>query len=113
MLAFADDIVLIAASPRELQLLVDKFVQFCQQNALAVNITKTKAMFVNCKGNIVINEKEIEIVDYFKQLGFNISNACMSPVSILEDRIIKANRMFQAIRTNCRLLGLSNIRIKI
>ena len=62
-------------------------------------------MFVNCKGNIVINEKEIEIVDSFKYLGFNISNACMSPVSILEDIIIKANRMFQAIRTNCRLLG--------
>ena len=68
-------------------------------------------MFVKFKGNIVINETEIGIVDTFKYLGFNISNACMSPVSILEDRVIKANRMFQAICINCRILGLSNIRI--
>jgi hypothetical protein len=46
-------------------------------------------------------------------LGFKLSNACTTPIEILEDRIMKANRMFQAIRTNCRVLGLSNVRIKI
>jgi hypothetical protein len=48
MLAFADDLVLIAPSAKELQLLVDVFYRFCQDNNLEINVDKTEAMLINC-----------------------------------------------------------------
>jgi hypothetical protein len=52
MLAFADDLVLMAPSPEELQKLTDQLVAFCKANNLEINVGKTKAMFVNCSGVI-------------------------------------------------------------
>ena len=50
MLAFADDLVLVAPSSVELQLLFDCFASFCALNDLHINTDKTKAMYVNCNG---------------------------------------------------------------
>ena len=50
MLAFADDLVLVAPSSVELQLLFNCFASFCAMNDLHINIDKTKAMYVNCNG---------------------------------------------------------------
>ena len=50
MLAFADDLVLVAPSSVELQLLFDCFASFCALNDLSINTDKTKAMYVNCNG---------------------------------------------------------------
>jgi phage host-nuclease inhibitor protein Gam len=54
MLAFADDLVLMAPSPEELQKLTDQLVAFCKANSLEINVGKTQAMYVNCTGTINI-----------------------------------------------------------
>lgn len=40
-------------------------------------------------------------------------NVSRNPEHILSDRMIKAHRMYMAVKTNCKVLGISNIRIKI
>ncbi len=41
---FADDIVLLAESERELQRIVDKFYNVCVRRKLKVNVGKSKVM---------------------------------------------------------------------
>ena len=57
MLAFADDIVLIAPSVELLQKLVSAFKQFCDCNDLVINIAKTEVMLINCTGQIYISRQ--------------------------------------------------------
>jgi Reverse transcriptase (RNA-dependent DNA polymerase) len=56
LLAFADDVVLIAPSPNELQLLLNCFANFCEANDLRINILKTQSMFINCTGQMLVNK---------------------------------------------------------
>jgi hypothetical protein len=46
-------------------------------------------------------------------LGLMLSNSTCSPNVLLKARISKAQRTFYAIRTNCRLMGISNVRVKL
>ncbi len=47
MLAFADDIVLIAPRKGSLQKLVSLFARFCECNNLVINTKKTEVMLVH------------------------------------------------------------------
>ena len=49
----------------------------------------------------------------FKYLGLILSNSSSKPDVLLKARIFKAQRTFYAVRTNCRLLGISNVRVKL
>jgi Reverse transcriptase (RNA-dependent DNA polymerase) len=55
LLAFADDLVLIAPSPADLQKLIDCFANFCVENDLRINIGKTQALFVNGDSQMYVN----------------------------------------------------------
>ena len=70
-------------------------------------------MFVNCNGQMLLNKYKIDTVNEFKYLGLIISNNTFKPEVLLLARICKAKRTFYAVRTNCRLLGISNIRVKL
>ena len=97
MLAFADDLVLIAPSPLELQLLMNCFVKFCDKNDLDINIGKTKAMFINCNEQIYVRKLKIETVQKFKYLGLYISNTQIKPDILIEARLSAAKRVFNAV----------------
>ena len=47
LLAFADDIVLIAPVVASLQKLVSLFARFCEENDLVINTQKTEVMLIN------------------------------------------------------------------
>lgn len=53
------------------------------------------------------------MVNEFKYLELNLSNKITKPDILLYDRKSRAKCMFHAVRINCRLLGNSNIRVKI
>ncbi len=55
LLAFADDLVLIAPSPADIQKLIDCFANFCVENDLRINIGKTQALFVNGNSQMYVN----------------------------------------------------------
>jgi hypothetical protein len=60
-----------------------------------------------------VNSKKIDTVDEFKYLGLILSNKSSKPDMLLKARILKAQRTFYAVRTNCRLLGINNVRVKL
>jgi hypothetical protein len=60
-----------------------------------------------------VNNKKIDTVNEFKYLGLILSNSACKPDVMLKARILKAQRTFYAVRTNCKLLGISNIRVKL
>ena len=70
-------------------------------------------MFVNGSSQMYVNKQKIDTVNEFKYLGLILSNTTSKPDVLLKARIVKAQRTFYAVRTNCKLLGISNIRVKL
>jgi hypothetical protein len=64
-------------------LLTDCFVKFCTENALNVNIKKTKAMYVNCSAKLKIGKKLVKSVKEFKYLGLKLTNNSKRPEALL------------------------------
>ena len=113
LLAFADDVALIAAGPARLQLLFSCFHLFCLENSLVINTSKTKVMLINCTGTIKCGDTPLEEVEEFRYLGLLLKAKCLLPSGILLDRLQQSRKVFNAVRANCRLLGLSNPRVKL
>ena len=70
-------------------------------------------MYVNYSAKLQIGENFVETVNMFKYLGLILSNSSKKPDVLLEARINKAQSTFYAVRSNCKLLGISNIRVKL
>ena len=83
VLAYADDVVLLAPSMTALQNLVDKFVDIAVLYELKINVQKTCFMIFNDKFNraynsaTLIENQRVTRVDSFKYLGcFLTENMC-------------------------------------
>ena len=84
LLLYADDIVLFAIKPDELQHLLDILLDYCAQSRVTVNTPKTKVVIFRKGGGIPIdltfkyNGDEIEIVCKFSHLGivFTSGGSC-------------------------------------
>jgi hypothetical protein len=70
-------------------------------------------MFVNSFAKLKVYGEEIETVNEFKYLGVMIANNSKTPSRILKARLSSAKRSFNAVCTNCKLLGISNVRVKL
>lgn len=77
-LQFADDLVILADSAEELQLVIDCLLKYCRENDLVLNENKTKTIvFYNCRPSKVyfhVNGTKLESVSIFKYLGFVFTN---------------------------------------
>ena len=78
LLLFADDLVLIAKSAKDMQMLLNKMHSYCTEWKLNVNINKTKVMiFSKKKGNCNVEFKYgnnvLEVVESYTYLGLNLS----------------------------------------
>jgi hypothetical protein len=62
---------------------------------------------------MLVNKEPIDTVDEFKYLGLMLSNSTCKPDVMLKARIFKAQRTFYAVRTNCKLMGITNVRVKL
>jgi hypothetical protein len=60
-----------------------------------------------------VYNREIETVDKFKYLGIILANNETTPISILKARLNSAKRSFNAVCTNCKMLGISNVKVKL
>ncbi|KAJ2938173.1 hypothetical protein O0L34_g18513 [Tuta absoluta] len=72
-LRFADDIVIFAETPRDLELMMCSLDEESSKVGLELNTSKTKAMSNSQKRPININGKRIEYVDNYVYLGKQIS----------------------------------------
>jgi hypothetical protein len=58
-------------------------LQFCKENELQVNVTKTKAMYINCDDTLNVGLEKVKNVQEFKYLGLILSNNCKKPERLL------------------------------
>ena len=73
ILAYADDLVLIAPNKLQLQQQLNILYKWCEQNGIAINVSKTNYMVLKGKKNatdcLTIGGSELEYVDSYKYLG--------------------------------------------
>ena len=71
-------------------------------------------MLINCEDQkLYIKGQEIEQVKEFKYLGLYMYQDVVSPIKLFQVRLAAAKRTFNAVRSNCRILGVSNVRVKL
>lgn len=70
-------------------------------------------MLVNCTGILYCGDIPLKQVDEFKYLGLKLTAICQKPDGLLRARLLAARRAFNAVRANCRWMGLSNSRVKL
>ena len=108
VLMYADDLILIAESEKDLQSQFLKLSNMCRDKDLEINTKKTKCMVFNrgnklCKANIVINDKTIENVKHFKYLGFTIGAKNCNFSNTLLDLSTKAKKAIFALNNKIKL----------
>ena len=101
-LMYADDLIIMATSPEELQKSLDGLSSYCSKWKLDVNIKKTKCLTFSkgtkCKQyQFEINHKAIENVKEYKYLGININSKNCSFGPSLVNLSSKATRALYAI----------------
>ena len=77
-LAYADDIVLLASSPKHLQKLIDKTTAWCSENDVLINAEKTKIMHFRHKRREqhlyhFYNDQVLDYCSEYKYLGYWIN----------------------------------------
>ena len=113
-LMYADDLIIMATSPEELQRSLDGLSKYCEKWKLNVNIKKTQCMTFSKGTNVrkhpfKINGKLVEHTREYKYLGININakNCSFSPT--LTNLSAKATRAIYAITSK---LPIRNAPIK-
>lgn len=113
VLMFADDIVLIAESPVELQVMIRNLEEYCQLWGFVINHLKSKIMiFNNGGGRRTSNEtwymhsEAIEVVNSYKYLGI-IMTPKLSLQPQLKERLTMAKNSINI--TWCKLLHKKDI----
>jgi hypothetical protein len=74
---YADDLVLLAREEKVLQGMVDRLIEIGRRYEMEMNVDKTKVMRISRQPytiKIMINQKQLENVEYFNYLGSVIAN---------------------------------------
>lgn len=99
-LMFADDLVMMAESQEDLQSLTNVLSDWCGENELEVNVSKTKVMVVGKanKAQVKLGDQRVEVVKVYKYLGLMLSRDLKwtEHVSYIVDKIKR--RMAQCYR---------------
>jgi len=110
LLLYADDTVILAETPEEMQKALDKLNTYCKSYGLNINVSKTKVMIfsrgkVRKLPNLRFNNVPLEIVWEYKYLGtlFNYNNTFNKAK---ESQCASARRAVFSILKNSRKLDL-------
>jgi hypothetical protein len=74
---YADDLVLLAKEEKMLQDMIDKLIEIGRCYGMEMNVEKTKVMRISKQPSpvtIMIDQKQLETVEYFKYLGSMLTN---------------------------------------
>ena len=99
---YADDLIIMATSPEELQKSLDGLSEYCKKWKLNVNVKKTKCMTFSKGSNtrkiqFKINNKQIENVKEYKYLGISVNARNCSFAPSIDNLSNKATRAIFAI----------------
>ncbi len=116
-LSWADDLVLISNSDVGLQKCLNNLRDYCQKWAISINPSKSSCMIMS-KGKskycrkMKIDGHELQFTHNVTYLGIKISHN-MSKKSMIEDRILKANRATYLLRQALSSQGNVNVNLAI
>jgi hypothetical protein len=74
---YADDLVLLAKEEKVLQGMIDRLIEIGRHYGMEMNVEKTKVMRISGQPSpmkIMIDQKQLENVEYFNYLGSMITN---------------------------------------
>ena len=109
ILLFADDMVIFAKNPSELQSNIDKLSEYCDKWGLEVNVDKTKTMVFRKRGPLKLDELwtyKGKSVDNFSYLGtlFHYTGSFAQNREYLSSKALKA---LNVLLVNCSKFRLS------
>lgn len=110
MLLYADDTILMAESPDDLQSALNTMSNFCKLNKLEINVTKTNIM-VFSKGKIrklpiiYYNNTKLEVKHSFCYLGLNLNYNCKLKLA-QKELLSKATKAMFGLISKSRKLNL-------
>ena len=117
-LLYADDTVLMAESPAQLQSALDTMSLYCDNNNLSVNAQKTKVMILS-KGKVrklpefLYKGNKLDIVYVFPYLGINFNYNAKLKVAQKELLCKATNAMFSVISKARKLMLPIDIQINL
>ena len=116
IIAYADDIVLLAPSATALQLLIDKCVNEASKLQLAFNENKSKCMVFKSNSRVkvlsnryLLNGSYVEIVKSFKYLGYFIQDNLCNAKDITETM----NRFYREFNIVLRKFNFADSSVKL
>lgn len=105
ILLFADDVILLASSPKSLQRLLDGLASFCVQRQLAVNLGKTRVMIFNCLKtshlHFFFQGQEIEITSSYMYLEVKFFGPRFSMRLAIQSRVSKGMGSLAMLQKQC------------
>lgn len=116
IIAYADDIVLLAPSPHSLQMLIDVAYDEACLLELSFNYSKSKCLIFKHSrdrrdpvGTFVIGNSSIEVVTTFKYLGYMLNNRLTNVDDISKTR----DRFYKEFNCILRKFSFADIRVKL
>ena len=119
VLLYADDLVLLAESPAQLQSMLDLLQNFCACNSLTVNVKKSEVVVFN-KQHHKPEEGEVHFVymgqplvvsPHFIYLGFDFDSKGLG--SCIDRNRRKGDAARFALSRRCYQLGINNVSLKL
>jgi hypothetical protein len=107
ILLYADDTVLFAENPGQLQLIINYFNEYCETWKLEVNISKTKVVIFgggpakNSKLSFYFGDKEIQITDSYVYLGIKFHR-----LFAIKDMVTTASKAMFCLLKRARNINL-------
>ena len=117
VLLYADDLVLVAETPTELQHLLDALRDFCAQFCMEVNVKKSEVVIFNkrwCTGynwQFVYDGFPLEVKDSFIYLG-TIYEDVGGTAKAADRSFGKGRSAYFAMLRKCTELGIHNVHLK-
>ena len=116
VIAYADDIVLLAPSATGLQALIDIAYSEAHEMKMKINIDKSKCLIFRCPGSQLsenisfhIGNKPLQIVNSFKYLGFIVNSRLNNSEDI--DRV--RCRFYKEFNVVLRKFSFADVRVKL
>jgi hypothetical protein len=94
---YADDLVLQAREEKVLQDMIDRIIEIGRRYGMEMNVGKTKIMKISRQPSsmkIMINQKQLENVEYFNYLGSMITSDARCCTREIKSRIAMAKTSF-------------------
>lgn len=113
LLIFADDVVLLAHTPSDLQQHLLALEHFCKQTGMQVNMKKTKCLAIGSRQELSLffAGEKVEMVTSYKYLGVEFSQS-MSWATCVKHRVANGYKALYSMVQKCKAASLSTWKLK-